>query len=222
MSVRLKLALPPRGVLVPNNEVDPLKFYYWPIVGRIFRARIDAGLGLIDRRFHRLLEIGYGSGLLLPTLARVTDELHGADLQREPAGLRDALARLGVAPTSLVQADIQRLPFDDGFFDGIVAFSILEHLKRTELATAAAELGRVTRRGGQLLIGCPAVHKTMVAAFSAIGFSGIENHHFSGIADAVAACETDFRVAGHATLPSILRGARLGIAPYTTVLLERR
>ena len=43
----LRLDLPPRGTLTPNNDVDPLAFYYKPVVGRVFRARIDLGLGLL-------------------------------------------------------------------------------------------------------------------------------------------------------------------------------
>ncbi len=218
----MRLTLPPRGVLTPNNDVDPLKFYYRPFIGRIFVARIDAGLGLIVRPFKRLLEIGYGSGLLMPTLAKVTGELHGADLEREPSGLRSALATLGVTPTSLVQADIRKLPFPDGHFDGVVAFSILEHLKRDELIEAAAELARVIEPGGRLLVGCPAVHKAMNAAFAAIGFSGIEEHHFSAISDVISACDARFTVVKHATLPSIMYRAPLGLAPYTAVLFRRR
>jgi SAM-dependent methyltransferase len=220
--MELKLALPPPGVLTPNNDVDPLKFYYRPLVGRIFRARIDAGLGLIDRPFRRLLEIGYGSGLLMPTLAKIADELHGADLEREPSALRGALLSLGVTPASLVQADIRSLPFDDRFFDGVVAFSILEHLKPDELRDAARELARVLEPGGRLLVGCPAVHKAMNAAFAAIGFSGIEDHHFSSISDVIAACDGAFTVVKHATLPSIMYRAPMGFAPYTAVLFRRR
>jgi SAM-dependent methyltransferase len=218
----LRLRLPPRGVLRPNNQVDPLRFYYKPLVGRVFRARIDAGLALLDgQRFRRLLEIGYGSGLLMPTLHEAADELHGADLEAEPPGLRAALERLGVRPASLVQADIQSLPFPDAHFDGVVAFSILEHLRAPELARAGAELARVTAPGGRLLIGCPAVHRAMNTAFSLIGFSGIEQHHFSSIVDATHALHPAFTVEKHATWPRLLHRAPLGLAPYTCVLLRR-
>src|SRR5262245_41525749 len=139
----LRLQLPPRGTLSPNNAVDPLRFYYKPLVGRLFSARINTGLGLIANRFHRLLEIGYGSGLLMPTLASVADEIYGADLEVEPPTLRATLEQLGVRPKQLVQADVQKLPFADGYFDGVVAFSILEHLKQNELELAITEVARI-------------------------------------------------------------------------------
>src|SRR5689334_18622004 len=122
----MKFELPPAGTLVPNNDVDPLPYYYKPLIGRVFQARLDAGLQLLDGRFRRLLEIGYGSGLLMPTLAAACDELYGIDLEREPPELRARLRTLGVAPRELVQADVRSLPFSDAMFDGAVAFSIFE------------------------------------------------------------------------------------------------
>ena len=217
----VKFSLPPAGALKPNNDVDPFKFYYRPVIGRVFAARLDTGLRLVEGRFKKLLEIGYGSGLLMPTLSRITDDLYGADLEREPAGLRDALAKLGVTPKQLVQADIRTLPFEDGFFDGVVAFSILEHLKQHELDEAAREVARVLAPGGRFLVGCPAVHKAMNAAFAAIGFRDIEAHHFSSIDDVLSAFAPHFTVDRRATLPPGLQHAPLSWAPYSAVLLRK-
>jgi len=219
----LRLKLPPRGTLTPIDESDPLRFYYKPVVGRLFQARINIGLQLLEGRFRRLLEIGYGSGLLMPTLNAITDEVYGADIEEEPAGLRANLDRLGVRPRELVKADIQSLPYPDSHFDAVVAFSILEHLKEEALQRAAHEVARVLQPGGVFLVGCPAVHRAMNAAFLAIGFKGIENHHFSGIQDVLNACASGFEVVRRATLPRALeRALPLGWAPYTTVLFVRR
>ena len=223
MSKSLRFHLPPRGTFIANGESDPLRYYYMPLVGRVFTARIETGLGLLGpgARFRRLLEIGYGSGLLMPTLAPLADELYGVDIEEEPAGLRATLERLGVRPQKLVRADIQELPFPDGHFDGVVAFSILEHLKREELERAARELARVLEPGGRLLIGCPAVHSFMNAAFAAIGFRNIGHHHFSGIATVLDVFAPHFSVEKRAMLPRLLDRAPLGWAPYTTVLFTR-
>lgn len=218
----LQLKLPPPGVLVPNNAVDPLPYYYRPLLGKLFTARLNIGLRLLDGHYRRLLELGYGSGLLMPTLASACDELYGVDLEHEPDGLRDRLARLGVRPRQLVQANAQAMPFADGFFDAVVAFSIFEHLRAGELRTALAEVARVLAPGGRFLVGCPAVHRLMNAAFAGIGFSDIEHHHFSTIADVVAAAAPWFTVARQAALPGVMRALPLGWAPYTTVLFARR
>lgn len=220
----LRLRLPPPGLLSPNNAVDPLRFYYRPIVGRIFRARLQIGLDLIPVRSPRLLEVGYGSGLLLPTLAAATGALYGVDREPAPPALLPTLAQLGVHPRGLVCADVTALPFPDAFFQGAVAFSILEHLRRPALLRACRELARVIAPGGYLLVGCPAVHRAMNAAFAAIGFRGIEDHHFSSIRDVLAACAPDFRCTRAATWPAALGTlglARSGLAPYTATLLVR-
>jgi SAM-dependent methyltransferase len=222
MAKALRLKLPPPGVLLPNNAVDPLPFYYRPLLGKVFRARLNTGLRLLDGHYARLLEIGYGSGLLMPTLASACDELYGLDREEEPAGLRARLLRLGVAPRALVQATAQAMPFDPGFFDAVVAFSIFEHLRAGELGPTLGEVARVLAPGGRLLVGCPAVHRLMNAAFATIGFSGIEEHHFSTIADVVDAAAPWFSVERHAALPAMMRALPLGWAPYTTVLFVRR
>jgi SAM-dependent methyltransferase len=214
-----RFQLPPRGALPPNNDVDPLKYYYVPLVGRVFRARIELGLRLLEGRFARLLEVGYGSGLLLPTLRTLCDRLDGVDLSSDPEVVRPALARLGIEVDELRQGDVCALPFEEGRFDGVVAFSILEHLRAPELGRALAEVARVLMPGGRFLVGCPAVHKGMNLAFSAIGFHGIEQHHFSSIDDVFAAARPYFTEEKRATLP---RGVPLGWAPYGAVLLRRR
>ena len=219
----LRLKMPPRGVLTENGTSDPVRYYYKPVIGKVFQARINLGLQLLEGRFRRLLEIGYGSGLLMPTLGEIADELYGADIEASPAALRATPERLGVRPRELVQADIQKLPFPDGHFDAVVAFSILEHLKKESLQRAAREVARVLQAGGAFLVGCPAVHRAMNAAFLAIGFRGIEHHHFSGIRDVIDACSTPFQLVRKAALPQPLGDALpLGWAPYTAVLFRRR
>jgi SAM-dependent methyltransferase len=217
------LQLPPRGMLSPNSEVDPFRYYYTPVLGRIFSARLQIGLDLLEGHSRRLLEIGYGSGLLIPTLSRISDELYGIDLMPEPPGLRGQLTALGVANTKdLVQTDVAKLPFADGFFDVAVAFSIFEHLKKDELVTALAELARVLEPGGRLLVGCPAVHPLMNAAFAAIGFRNIEDHHFSSITDVMREARDHFSVEKRSSLPRLLDRAPAGWAPYSAVLFRKK
>ena len=120
-----------------------------------------------------------------------------------------------------MQADIRKLPFPDAHFDGVVAFSILEHLKRDELQEAAREVSRVLQPGGRFLVGCPAVHQAMNAAFAAIGFRDIEQHHFSGLPEVAQACAPYFTVEKRAALPNLLARAPLGWAPYAALLLRK-
>ena len=218
----LRLVLPPRGTLTPNNDVDPLAFYYKPLIGRIFRARIDLGLGLLRGPYDSLLEVGYGSGLLLPTLARVSTKLTGLDLEDTPPGLPDFLRLRGVH-ASFARGDVRQMPFADGEFDCTVAFSIFEHVAGDALDAGLRELARVLRPGGSFLIGCPAVHRAMSAAFAAIGFADIDHHHVSDLGAILAAASRYFTVEQQAAWPPLV-GDRLplGWAPYSAALLRKR
>ena len=219
----LRLDLPARGSLAPNDAVDPLKYYYAPLIGRVFAARINLGLRLLDESmagqcFGTLLEVGYGSGLLMPTLARTTAVLDGLDLTSHPEAVRGALGKLGVTVGTLWRGSICAMPLGDAVYDAVVAFSILEHLKAPELKDALAEVHRVLVPNGRFLVGCPAVHKGMNVAFAAIGFRGIDDHHFSSIHDVLAAAHGRFTVERTATMPWLVP---IGLAPYNAVLLRK-
>ena len=48
-----------------TGPTDPIAFYRRPVVGWLFRERINRGLRLLgERRFDRALEVGYGAGAL--------------------------------------------------------------------------------------------------------------------------------------------------------------
>ena len=51
---------PPPGALAANDDRhDPLKYYYAPLVGLLYRNRIESGLALLRPPFDSILEIGY-------------------------------------------------------------------------------------------------------------------------------------------------------------------
>ncbi|MGH7438444.1 MAG: hypothetical protein ACRENE_22390, partial [Polyangiaceae bacterium] len=56
--------------LPKTGPTDPIEYYRQPLVGWIFRERINMGLRLLaDRRYQRGLEVGYGAGAVLLTIA---------------------------------------------------------------------------------------------------------------------------------------------------------
>jgi hypothetical protein len=62
----------------------------------------------------------------------------------------------------------------------------------------------------------------MSAAFAAIGFANIDDHHFSGLPAVLAAARADFVVEKRASLPRLMRFAPAGWAPYSAVLFQRK
>src|SRR4051794_14457807 len=102
-----------------------------------------------------LVDAGCGGGLLAPHVERLGYRHVGVDLRR--AGLEQSAAR-GVTP---VRGDVTALPLADGAADVVVAGEILEHV--TDLQAAVAELCRVLRPGGLLVL--DTVNGTRLATF---------------------------------------------------------
>jgi ubiquinone/menaquinone biosynthesis C-methylase UbiE len=181
--VPIQFDLPPRGTLKPNDGVDPLPYYYHPWVGWLFRHRLQMGLDFLPDRGQRVLEVGVGSGVLIPTLTRHFAEYTGTDLTLAPE-----LERL-VAPgcrAEFRRADLLRdgdLPANH--FDAIVCFSVLEHIADAD--GAARSLAGALAPGGTLVTGYPMVSPLMTRAFAVIGFSTIDDHHVSPPARITAA-----------------------------------
>jgi len=106
-----------------------------------------ARAGLIppaDRPGAVLLDAGCGGGLLAPHLRGKGYRHVGVDLRS--AGLRQA-SEHGVRP---VNGDVTALPIASGSVDVVAAGEILEHV--TDLPAAVAELARVLRPGGLLVL----------------------------------------------------------------------
>lgn len=202
-----------------NGPTDPIEYYRRPLVGRVFRERINRGLRLLpERRFPRALEVGYGAGAVLLSLAPGVDDLHGLDLDADPDSVTRLLGERGVK-AALRQGSVYELPYDSGSFDLVVSYSVFEHL--SEYTKGLAEVARVLRPGGLFLLGMPAVNKLMEAAFLAIGFKGINDHHVTTPAQVERAFEgAGLRVVRKATLDLPLR-APLGARVYYDWLLEK-
>lgn len=161
--------------LPKNGPTDPINYYRRPLVGWLFRERINRGLRLLPRRrFARAMEVGYGAGAVLLALAPGVTELHGIDLDADPSVATELLRQRGHAP-KLCRGSVYELPYESGSFDLVVSFSVFEHLH--EVDRALGEVSRVLAPGGLFLLGMPAVNLMMEAGFRLIGFKGIEDHH---------------------------------------------
>lgn len=99
----------------------------------------------------RLLDAGCGTGGTTVCLARF-GAVVGVDVAWE--ALRPAAAR-GLAG-QLARASVERLPFTDGAFDAATSFEVIYHLGVGDDRRALAELRRVLRPGGWLLLRLPA------------------------------------------------------------------
>jgi ubiquinone/menaquinone biosynthesis C-methylase UbiE len=148
-----QLHLLPEEVLVKTGPVDHADWNFRPLLGAIQRSRFRLLLGLLGaERFDRLLEVGYGSGVFLPELARRARDLYGVDIHREPERVAASLAKLDVH-ASLFSTSAEQMPFDDGFFSAVVAVSSFEFIG--DFDRACREIGRVLRPNGTFFVITP-------------------------------------------------------------------
>jgi SAM-dependent methyltransferase len=201
-----------------NGPTDPIEYYRHPLVGWLFRERINMGLRLLRKqRYACALEVGFSAGAVLLALAPFVDELHGLDLDAAPQPVAELLAQRGFTG-KLLQGDVCSLPYAGELFDLVVSFSVFEHLH--EFEKGLAEVVRVLRPGGQFLLGMPAVNRMMEAGFRLIGFKGIEDHHVTTPQAVAGRFEAvGLRVLDKQTLDVPVTGA--GVHLYYTWLLEK-
>ena len=205
--------------LPKTGPTDPIEFYKRPLVGKLFRERINMGLRQLDEvspPFARALEVGYGAGAVLLALSPVVDELHGIDLDAEPDPVATMLASRGKSAT-LKKGSVYELPYEARTFDLVVCYSVFEHLH--EYGKALDEVLRVLKPSGKFLLGMPAVNRMMEWGFRAIGFKNIEDHHVTRPQDVAKVFDAHgFRIVSRRFLGVPVDG----VALYYTWLLEKR
>ncbi|MCK5909234.1 MAG: methyltransferase domain-containing protein [Caulobacter sp.] len=102
----------------------------------------------------RVLEIGGGVGIhAIPVAKALTrGALCTLDVQRPMLeALKDAAAEAGVTNIAPALGDAQALPFEDASFDAAYLITVLGEIPAPDVALA--ELRRVLKPGGRLLVG---------------------------------------------------------------------
>lgn len=102
-----------------------------------------------DRKGLRILDLATACGKNLEHFGE-RGQVYGIDISRE--SLRYCRERRGAG---IVLADAMGIPFKDGAFDLVLALDALEHFE--DDAKALAEIGRVLKGGGHLVITVPAL-----------------------------------------------------------------
>ena len=191
---RAKLRLLPLSHYRGIDSGDPIRFYFWPVLGSLYRRRVELCLEELCGG-EKILEVGFGSGITFLNLAQLYGTVCGVDPNPFAGDVRAAFASVGIH-THLLRGSVLEIPYQDNCFDAVLLISILEHLKPNELDRAFAEIRRVLRQGGQAVYGVSVERPFMVMMFRLLGYN-IRRHHFStqkDVADAAGRFLTKVRI----------------------------
>jgi len=104
----------------------------------------------INWRGRRVLEVGAGVGTDARQLIRAGALYTGLNVDRGSADMTARALREFQLPGASLQSDATALDFPDGTFDVVYSFGVLHHIPQVQ--RAVAEIGRVLRPGGELVV----------------------------------------------------------------------
>lgn len=139
-----------KHLLVVTGPVDHGDWNYRPILGWQQRQRFRMVKRLMgDLRFGHLLEIGYGSGVFAPELARHCGRYTGIDIHRKNAEVTAVLNSVGIA-SDLLAGSASYMPFEDNSVDCVIAVSVLEFVD--DIEATCREVARVLHPDGRAFV----------------------------------------------------------------------
>jgi ubiquinone/menaquinone biosynthesis C-methylase UbiE len=173
---KVKLELFPLKEYIGVNDKDPIKFYNLPVIGKMYRRRVELCLSEL-KGGESILEIGFGSGVSFFNLSRMYKQIHGLDLSADVQLISNYYKQKGIN-TNLLNGNVLNMPYEDNSVDAVLLISILEHLNPEDQMRAFMEIRRVLKHGGQVVYGVPVERPLMVWMFRLLG-TDIRIHHFS-------------------------------------------
>jgi len=193
-----------------DEQADGYHRFFGPITARAIGPLLDAAA---VARGTRVLDVATGPGYLAAACAARGAVAVGVDVAREMVALA---ARLN-PELEFIQADAERLPFDDESFDAVLGSLAVPHFGRPE--RAAAELARVLAPDGWLglsmwdLPGRNRVLGILIDAVAEVGPTPVPG---------IPAGPPIFRFSDDAELAGLLTGAGLADVTVATVSFTHR
>lgn len=140
-----------KGMLKDWNEVYKKKFRatWCPndgivrLVARYLKRRTGIELYDVKKDVKRILDLGCGNGNHAMFLAGLEYEVYGIDISSEAIEIARAWFNKKGLKADLRVGDVERLPYEDGFFDVVVSDGVLDHVLFSKAKSAMSEIKRV-------------------------------------------------------------------------------
>jgi 2-polyprenyl-3-methyl-5-hydroxy-6-metoxy-1,4-benzoquinol methylase len=160
---------------------DRLREVYEERAERQYAAPVPLPDATVDRKFARLtrlaagllpadslLDAGCGDGRFLAAIARMPQpprRLVGSDISARILETAQATVEREGATLDVAQANLERLPFEDGSFEVVISTQVIEHL--LDVPAGIRELARVLAPGGRLMLSTDNSHNRVSQVLNA-------------------------------------------------------
>ena len=171
-----------------------------PLIKWLFWKRLHTVMDYIELRapYERALDFGCGSGVMLPFLSDMCDQVVAADVDLVP--LERMKGRIPLA-SNVQEWDTSGKDLSQesaSAFDLIIALDVLEHVK--DLPGTLAQLLRLLKKGGQLVISGPTENALYRFGRKLAGPEYSGDYHERGVAEIRCALKEQTKLRQIATL----------------------
>lgn len=118
------------------------------LTSNIYKDKISIILNYLSNKSGKLLDVGFGNGYLEKKLNNF--ELYGIDTSKKSVQSLNNNVR-----GTFKVGSILNIPSKEKLFDYILCLDVLEHISPDNLFSALAELNRVLKHGGVLIVSVP-------------------------------------------------------------------
>jgi len=146
--------LPDKSFLVKTGDVDYYSWNYRFPIKYIQQYRFKKIVELLgEKKYPSLLEVGMGSGVFLPELAKHCNQLYGCDIHSNFEPIFQLLKSYNITDFHLSKQNIEGTDYPSKSFDAIVAVSVLEFVENLDFVFA--EIYRILKDDGIFVTICP-------------------------------------------------------------------
>jgi ubiquinone/menaquinone biosynthesis C-methylase UbiE len=185
------------SAFVPALRFHWLTFLYDFVIGPTTRERAVKAAIVVQARLEpgaQVLDVGAGTGSLTIMLKRSQPAAKVVGIDGDPQVLTIARRKgsAAAADVSWVEGMAQRLPFERNQFDRVVTSLLLHHLDDAAKAAALAEMRRVLRPGGTIVVADwdrprgPLMHAAFLLVRLLDGWANTRAHAAGQLASAIA------------------------------------
>jgi ubiquinone/menaquinone biosynthesis C-methylase UbiE len=133
-----------KEIFKSENDISFCK-RVWSTDQSIYQNRLKA-LGFRNKQ--KVLDAGFGMMQWSYALLNICKEVYGIEFDDERFKFAQALSKkLQICNFNIFQGSVEKMPFDDGFFDGIFSYSVI---MLTDYRKTLNEFYRTLKKGGTL------------------------------------------------------------------------